>query len=253
MNVDYNTPVKRGFLLIFLIFTGISGSAIEVHSQDTAPIYPPASTPPGVEVPYPSRPGFPPMGPWGSPIEPKSPEQEFREHVASLGKIVIDPGHGGYSPGLQGEKEFTLAFAEKLASLYVAEGVEVIVTRTTNRYVSLTDRLDKIRQGEPNFFISVHMARERFFVHGVTSRGAVKESRAIRDRLIEGLKQTFGRGRVDDRELPLFLAREVDVPGIILEIPSDMASADDATLAKLFKLVTYSFRSDDRRPSRAFR
>ena len=59
--------------------------------------------------------------------------------------VVIDPGHGGRDPGRIGpggirEKDVTLSISKRLATLLTERGYEVHLTRTTDAYVSLSDR-----------------------------------------------------------------------------------------------------------------
>jgi len=176
----------------------------------------------------------------------------LRDAIGAIGKIVIDPGHGGYDPGLEGEKETTLALAQKLEALYLKEGAKVVLTRTSNRYVSLAERLEIIRKESPDFFLSLHVADKRFMVHGVSSRAAHLASTRIRNRLVEGLRRAFGSGKVYDRQLPLFLTREVSVPGIVVEVPSDMDFMNAETRTSLFRIITFAYIDRDERSQTAY-
>ena len=76
--------------------------------------------------------------------------------------IVIDPGHGGSNVGthsiLDGrfEKEFTLDWAKRLAPLLEAEGWRVILTRTSDTYVTNADRVTFAGKNHADFFVSLH-------------------------------------------------------------------------------------------------
>jgi len=236
--------VKKGlWLSVFL--AGALAVPQGALSRDPEPPYPPISMPPGTELPYPVAPIPPPAPGWDVRPEALSPEQLFREAVAAIGKIVIDPGHGGYDPGLEGEKEMTLSLAQKLESLYTDESVKVVLTRTSNRHVSLADRADVVRTESPAFFLSLHMGKNRFMVHAVSAGRARETSARIRDRIVAGLSRAFGSAKVYDRQLPLYLTQEVTVPGVVLEIPSDMNFSDDEGRTALFKIITLSLTEDD--------
>lgn len=77
-------------------------------------------------------------------------------------KVVIDPGHGGIDPGAIGrkktlEKEITLAFSKLLeADLKNNRGVDVSLTRTTDVFLPLNDRVQIARQKNADLFISIH-------------------------------------------------------------------------------------------------
>jgi N-acetylmuramoyl-L-alanine amidase len=76
--------------------------------------------------------------------------------------IVIDPGHGGIDPGAVGaesllEKNIVMAVAEKLQQALVAtDRYRVHMTRTTDTFVSLDQRVGYSRQRAANLFISLH-------------------------------------------------------------------------------------------------
>jgi len=76
-------------------------------------------------------------------------------------KVVVDPGHGGYDPGAIGvnrlqEKAVNLDIALKLRDSLVNKGYEVVMTRTTDTYVSLADRVKFAREQQPDLFVSIH-------------------------------------------------------------------------------------------------
>ncbi|MBU1869131.1 MAG: N-acetylmuramoyl-L-alanine amidase [Candidatus Omnitrophica bacterium] len=87
-----------------------------------------------------------------------------KKQVASLKKIkkaVIDPGHGGHDPGAIGrtglkEKEVNLDIAKRLANLLRSAGVEVLMTRTSDRFIPLPDRIGMANSANADLFISVH-------------------------------------------------------------------------------------------------
>ena len=76
--------------------------------------------------------------------------------------IAIDPGHGGADPGAIGvngvyEKDITLRFARDLKqALERSRGFRVILTRSTDIYVRLRDRIAIAREAKADLFISLH-------------------------------------------------------------------------------------------------
>ena len=81
---------------------------------------------------------------------------------ASRPLIVIDPGHGGRDPGAIGasgtqEKTVTLAAALELRRLLLASGrYRVALTRSTDRAVSLSNRLAFARKQDADLLIAIH-------------------------------------------------------------------------------------------------
>ena len=83
----------------------------------------------------------------------------------SLSTVVIDPGHGGKDPGAVSkdgnsyEKTFVLDIARTLADK-IREGypdVKVIMTRSTDHFVTLNDRAEIANKAGADLFISVHI------------------------------------------------------------------------------------------------
>jgi N-acetylmuramoyl-L-alanine amidase len=76
--------------------------------------------------------------------------------------IVIDAGHGGKDPGARGsysfEKNIALAIAKKVRFLLEKDmpEINVIMTRTTDRFVELKRRSEIANENKANLFISIH-------------------------------------------------------------------------------------------------
>ncbi len=77
--------------------------------------------------------------------------------------IVIDPGHGGKDPGAIGgkgtqEKDIVLDIALKLQTILQQGGrYNVLLTRTTDIFVSLADRVRFSNEQQADLFISLHV------------------------------------------------------------------------------------------------
>ncbi|MCW6507596.1 N-acetylmuramoyl-L-alanine amidase [Lichenifustis flavocetrariae] len=86
----------------------------------------------------------------------------MRSPVDEKPVVVIDPGHGGIDPGATGiggilEKQLTFDFASTLAAKLTATGrYNVILTRTTDTFVSLRDRVKITRDANAALFVSIH-------------------------------------------------------------------------------------------------
>ena len=76
--------------------------------------------------------------------------------------IVIDPGHGGHDSGAIGillrtkEKDITLSTANQLATLLRNAGANVIMTRSTDIYLSLPARASISNSNKADAFVSIH-------------------------------------------------------------------------------------------------
>lgn len=77
-------------------------------------------------------------------------------------KIALDPGHGGDSLGTKAplglvEKELTLDIAGRLRTLLEAEGYQILMTRETDRSLSLEERGLAANQADADIFLSIHL------------------------------------------------------------------------------------------------
>ncbi|MCB8820631.1 N-acetylmuramoyl-L-alanine amidase [Microvirga rosea] len=76
--------------------------------------------------------------------------------------IVIDPGHGGIDPGANAltgavEKDIVLSFARTLKKKLEARGqYRVVMTRDTDVFIALGDRVRAARAAHADLFISIH-------------------------------------------------------------------------------------------------
>ena len=74
--------------------------------------------------------------------------------------IVLDPGHGGYDSGTRGviylEKSLTLRTALELKPLLESAGAKVIVTRRSDIYLSLAQRVNISNSNKAHVFVSLH-------------------------------------------------------------------------------------------------
>lgn len=102
--------------------------------------------------------------------------------------VVIDPGHGGKDPGAVGrqgtrEKDVVLAIAKSLKQLVDKQpGMRGYLTRKTDHYIGLRERLSLARNYNADIFISIHAdAYRNSRSHGVSvfalsQRGASSEA-----------------------------------------------------------------------------
>ncbi|UOF92026.1 N-acetylmuramoyl-L-alanine amidase [Fodinisporobacter ferrooxydans] len=91
-----------------------------------------------------------------------TPVQASPDGLLAGKTIVIDPGHGGKDTGAIGkiqpidEKDINLAVAKVLQQKLLAAGAHVIMTRTTDVFVSLADRVKISNENHADAFISIH-------------------------------------------------------------------------------------------------
>lgn len=91
-----------------------------------------------------------------------------------ISRVVLDPGHGGHDPGAMGasglmEKDVALDVALRAAPLIARElGVSTLLTRETDEFVPLDERVAKANAFNADLFVSIHCnASQTADGHGV--------------------------------------------------------------------------------------
>jgi N-acetylmuramoyl-L-alanine amidase len=97
-----------------------------------------------------------------APFAPRPLTPEEKRKVDRLLVIAIDPGHGGEDPGAIGpsglkEKDVVLAIALQLRDrLNAKPGVRVLLTRDSDFFVPLGERVKKAERVQADLFVSIH-------------------------------------------------------------------------------------------------
>jgi N-acetylmuramoyl-L-alanine amidase len=109
-------------------------------------------------------------------IRPASTPQPLRDGQSTLtrtlglkiGRIVIDPGHGGHDTGTIGptglmEKDLCLDVALRLGKMIEQRlpGADVVYTRSDDTFVPLEERTNIANQAKADLFISIHANSSR--------------------------------------------------------------------------------------------
>ncbi len=104
-------------------------------------------------------------------------------------KVMLDPGHGGKDPGARGvrgleEKDVVLSIAHLVAARLRSESeIEVLLTRTDDRYLSLEDRTGLANAAGADLFISIHANAapspslrgiEVYYLNNTNNRGTLR-------------------------------------------------------------------------------
>jgi N-acetylmuramoyl-L-alanine amidase len=95
---------------------------------------------------------------------PNSKEpQVTRRRSIPKGKLVvlIDPGHGGKDPGAIGrggirEKDVILPISQRIAEVLERNGVQVVMTRDSDYFVTLPGRVAMAERADADVFVSIH-------------------------------------------------------------------------------------------------
>jgi N-acetylmuramoyl-L-alanine amidase len=125
--------------------------------------------------------------------------------------VVIDAGHGGPDNGMTGpigtpawfvEKDVTLSVARMLSTVLRARGMDVLMTRTTDTLIALSDRGRIANSNHGDVFISIHVnapgsrtaagARERGFETYFLAEAKTEDERRVQDMENESVKFETG-------------------------------------------------------------
>ena len=85
--------------------------------------------------------------------------------------VVIDPGHGGSDPGAIGfgrnEKDIALNISKKINANLKTLGFKTIMTRSTDVYVTLSNRYTIANNNNADLFVSVHLNSASSSANGI--------------------------------------------------------------------------------------
>lgn len=107
--------------------------------------------------------------------------------------IVLDPGHGGRDPGAIGysgvyEKNITLAMGKELKKILEKEGYKVYLTRSTDIFIPLRERVRIARRHKADLFLSIHAdsavnrSAKGLSVYTLSETASDKEAAALAER-----------------------------------------------------------------------
>jgi N-acetylmuramoyl-L-alanine amidase len=105
--------------------------------------------------------------------------------------VMLDPGHGGSNLGAAGatglhEKQLSLVIATRVADRLRARGIAVQLTRTTDRTLTLRQRVALADRAPADLFVSIHAnasptrTQRGYETYVVTAHGLDVDGRALR-------------------------------------------------------------------------
>jgi N-acetylmuramoyl-L-alanine amidase len=100
---------------------------------------------------------------------PPAPTREgfstARQLGLSVGRVLIDPGHGGRDPGTQSkklqEKHLVLDISKRVAKLLEKDNFEVMMTRRSDVFIPLEERTAIANSKGADLFVSIHVNASR--------------------------------------------------------------------------------------------
>ena len=139
--------------------------------------------------------------------------------------VVVDAGHGGEDRGgirsqKTGEKEMTLDVALRLEKLLRGKGIQVVMTRRSDVFVSLEDRATIANQYSDSLFVSIHFDAYRdssargITIYYTSGRGR-NLAQEIHNELLPVIKPFRSRGLKRQR---FSVLRHTHAPAVLLEL-----------------------------------
>lgn len=141
--------------------------------------------------------------------------------------IVIDPGHGGRDPGAVAfgvrEKDVVLATGLILEKKLKDAGVNVIMTRSTDVFIELADRVAIAQNASADAFISLHVnAAGSNAAHGTETywnrTNSSEESKELAEKIQKHLIQKLKTRDRGVKEANFHVIRNTQMPSVLVEL-----------------------------------
>lgn len=138
--------------------------------------------------------------------------------------IVLDPGHGGSDPGAVGnglqEKNITLELARRVQKK-LAASADAMLTRNSDVFLSLADRVDRANKLHADLFVSLHVnagggAGFESFIHPTASAESVEMQNRIHNE-VAGYYSRFGFRDRGKKRANFAVLRLTSMPAVLLE------------------------------------
>ncbi|WP_414622106.1 N-acetylmuramoyl-L-alanine amidase [Calothrix sp. CCY 0018] len=217
----------------------VRGDKLSLDLQRSNAVKPPVVLPP-IPQPNPIAGSKPRPVPVPAPAKPK-PDPAPKPKPAPTGQVLvmIDPGHGGKDPGAIGigglrEKDVILPISQKVAEILRKNGVNAVLTRNSDYFVSLQGRVVMSDRDDADLFVSIHansMGLSRPDINGLevyyynsgkgladTVRRSITQKVKIKDRGI--------------RKARFYVLRKTSMPAILVETGYVTGREDAANLSQ---------------------
>lgn len=152
--------------------------------------------------------------------------------------VAVDAGHGGQDPGAIGigglrEKEVVLSISLKLAQRLQQQGVGVVMTRSSDRFISLQGRVDLAERANARAFVSIHG-------NSIAGNSGVNGLETYHYATGYSLAQSIHRSilrRIQMRDRGIrrarfYVLRKTSMPAVLVEVGFVTGSEDGRNLAR---------------------
>lgn len=157
--------------------------------------------------------------------------------------VKLDAGHGGHDSGATGnglrEKDITLKIAKRVGAILTNDytGVKVSYTRTTDKYVSLSQRTKEANRENVDLFFSIHVnagggtGYEDYIYNGLKTNSPTDKARQTVHNEVKKVLAKYGIRNRGMKKANFHVLRETKMKAILVET----LFIDNANDAKLLK------------------
>ena len=200
--------------------------------QGTAsPPVPPVALPP---LPPPTQGQLP--SPTAPP--PPRPQPAPRPAPATRAVVMIDPGHGGRDPGAVGigglrESSVVLPISQRVAAILQQNGVQAVLTRDSDYFVSLQGRVNLAQRANADLFVSIHanaISMSRPEVNGLETYYYNNNSLSLARSIHNSVLQNVTVRDRNVRRARFFVLRRSSMPSVLVEVGFVTGAEDAARL-----------------------
>jgi N-acetylmuramoyl-L-alanine amidase len=150
---------------------------------------------------------------------------------------MIDPGHGGKDPGAIGigglrEKDVILPISQQVAALLQQQGIQAVMTRSDDRFISLEGRVQMARQARATLFVSIHansLSLRRPDVNGVETY--YFSSQRLAQEIHYSMLQSLNVRDRGVRRARFYVLRNNSIPAVLVEVGYVTGAGDAPKLA----------------------
>jgi len=195
----------------------VRGDKLSLSLQRTTAVRPPVVLPP---IPRPN----PVAGKKPAPVTSKPKPTPVRKPPAGGLVVMIDPGHGGKDPGAIGigglrEKDVILPISKKVTEILRKNGVNAVLTRNSDFFVSLKGRVNMAERRNADLFVSIHansMGLSRPDINGLEVY-YYNSGKRLADTVRKGITRKVKIRDRGIRRARFYVLRKTSMPAILVE------------------------------------
>jgi N-acetylmuramoyl-L-alanine amidase len=185
---------------------------------------------------FPNPTPLPPLNPVPPPAISNPPLGS--PHVPN-GRIVVmlDPGHGGKDPGAIGinglqEKDVILPISQRVAAILEQQGIQAILTRTSDYFVDLAPRVEMAKREHVNLFVSIHANSigNRPDVNGLETY-YYSSGQRLAQTIHSNILQSIDIADRGVRQARFYVLRNNPMPAVLVEVGFVTGTRDEPRLA----------------------